>query len=110
MFIDTIYRKPVEHVNRSHPLRVTFGQVIVHGHHMHSSVCKSIKEYRQGGHQCFSFTGCHFGNLTLMKHHAPKQLHIVMDHVPGYFIASSNPAIQVDSLISLYTHKIMPGR
>ncbi|MPM57033.1 hypothetical protein SDC9_103851 [bioreactor metagenome] len=110
MFVDTIYGKPVEHINRPHPFRVTFRQVIVYRYHVNSPVRKGIKKYRQGCYQCFSFTRCHFGNFTLVQHYTSKQLHIVVHHVPGYFVTPGNPVILIDSLIAFDMYKVVLGR
>ena len=107
MFIDTIYRKSVKHVNWSHPLRVTFCQIIIHRNHMHTITSKCIKEYRQSTYQGFTFPCCHFGDFTFMKHNTTKQLYIIMDHIPLYFCTSCLPVILIYSFISLNTHEIM---
>ena len=64
--VNTINRQPVEHVKRSHPLGVTFCQVIIDRNHVYPPTCQGIQEYRQGSHQRFTFTGSHLGNLTLV--------------------------------------------
>ena len=68
--------KPVKHIQRSHPLRVTFCQIIIHGHHVDPASCQSIQEYGQCGNQCFSFSCRHLGNLALMQHGTTNQLHV----------------------------------
>ena len=35
----------MEHIDRSHPFRVTLGQVIVHRYHMNAITSKGIQEY-----------------------------------------------------------------
>ena len=37
----------------------------------------------QGGHQRFTFTGLHFGNLAVIQDHATDELHIEMPHAEG---------------------------
>ena len=46
MLINTIHRQTVEHIQRSHPLRVTLCQIIIHRHHMHSAPRQCIQKYR----------------------------------------------------------------
>ncbi|CDB09544.1 uncharacterized protein BN744_00881 [Bacteroides sp. CAG:633] len=45
MFVDTVYAQSVEHVQRSHPFRVTFRQVVVYSNDMYSVSCQCIEEY-----------------------------------------------------------------
>ena len=74
---------------------------------MHTSVCQSVEENRKGGHQCFTFTGSHFGNFSLVKHHTTKQLHIVVHHVPLYQVAPGNPFIFKVCFISFNRYKVV---
>ena len=67
MLVDTVYRKTVEHVERSHPLRVSLREVVVDCHDVHTLACQCIEEYREGCHEGLTFSGCHLGNLTLME-------------------------------------------
>ena len=106
MLIDTINTQSVELVQRSHPLGVTFRQVIVHGNHMHTVSGQRIQEYRQGSHQRFTFTGCHFGNFTFMKYHTTKQLYIIVYHVPSGIVTSGHPMVLINRFIAFYTDKI----
>ena len=72
MLIDAVYTQAMEHIERSHPFRVTLSQVIVHGNHMYTITRQGIQEYRQCSNQGFTFTGCHFSNLTLMQYNTTK--------------------------------------
>ena len=47
MTVDTIYAQSVEHIKRSHPFGVTFGEVIIHGNHVHTVSGQCVKEYRE---------------------------------------------------------------
>ena len=66
MLVDAIHRESVEHIERSHPLGVTLGEVVVDGYHMHTVACEGVEEHRQCGDESLTLTGCHLGNLTLM--------------------------------------------
>ena len=47
---------------------------------MHTFSCKGIQEYRQCCHQCFTFTGLHFGDASLEERDSTDDLYIVMPH------------------------------
>ena len=72
MLVDTVYTQSVEHVERSHPLGVTLGQVIVHCDHVYTVACQGVKEHRQRGDERLTLTRSHLGNLSLMEHGAAK--------------------------------------
>ena len=108
VLINTINRQAVEHIQRTIPLRVTFSQVIVHGHHMHTFVRHSVEEHRQRSHQSLTFTGCHLGYLTLMQNDTTKQLNIVVNHVPGDLVTTCNPVVMIYGLVALNLDEIKP--
>ena len=107
MLIDTIDRKPMEHIKRSHPLRVTFSQVIVYRHHMHTTSAQSIQKHRKSSHQGLSFTGSHLCNFSLMQNSTTDQLHVIMHHIPGHFISSGKPGIEINGFVTFYLDKIV---
>ena len=107
MSVDTIHRKTVEHIQRSHPFRVTFCQIVIYGHHVYPPARKGIQEYRQGRYQSFTFSGRHLGNLSLVQYRTTDQLYIVVHHIPGYFIPSCDPGVEINGLISFDLYKIM---
>ena len=82
MLVDTVDTEAVEHIERSHPLRVTLCQIVVDGHHMHTVTGKGIQEHREGSHEGFTFTSRHLSDLSLMEHDTTKQLHVVVNHLP----------------------------
>ena len=96
----------MEHIERSHPLRVTLSQIVIDGNHVHALMRESIEEYWQSSHQCFTLTSCHLGNLTAMQHHATDKLHIVVHHIPYVLIATSSPAVIVYCLVAIYFHEV----
>ena len=107
VLVDAVHRKSVEHIKRSHPLRVTLGQIVVDGDHMHTLAGKCVQEYRQGCYEGLSFTCRHLRDLTLMEHDAADELHVVVDHVPGHLVATGNPVIPVNSVIAVDGYEIV---
>ena len=78
--VDT-HRQPQEVVQTAHPLRVTVGQVVVHGHNVNTLARQSVEVHRQGCGQRLAFTRAHFRNLAVVQRHAAQQLHIEMAHL-----------------------------
>ena len=68
MLIDAIHTQAMEHIQRTHPFRVTLSQVIINGYDMHTVSGQRIEEYRKRSHQGLTFTCRHFGNLALMQY------------------------------------------
>ena len=93
MLVNAIHTQSVELIERAHPFGVSFGKVVIHSHHVHSLACKSVQEHRQSRHECFSLTGGHLGNLSLMQNYTADELHVVMDHIPGDFVSAGHPAV-----------------
>ena len=109
MLIDAVYAESMEHIERSHPLRVTLGQIVVDCHHMHAITRQRIEEHRQGSHEGLTFTRCHFRNLTLMQNGTTKELHVVVNHVPLRLVASGHPVVVVDGFVAFDIHEIVAG-
>jgi len=107
MLVDTIHAQSMELIKGAHPLRVTLRQVVVHGHHMYTVSSQSIQEYRQGSHQCLTFTRCHLGNLSLVEYHTTEQLHIVVYHVPNGIVSTCSPMILPNGLVTFNAHKVL---
>ena len=76
---------------------------------MYAVASQCVEEYRQGSHQCFTFTGRHFSNLTFVQYDTTEQLYVVVDHIPGDFVTTCNPMVVVESLIAVDFHKIVFG-
>ena len=70
VLVDTVYRQPVEHIQRSHPFGVALRQIIVHRNHVYTVACQCVEEYGQRCHESFTFTRCHFGYLAFVQHYA----------------------------------------
>ncbi len=67
-------------IKPSHPLGITGGQVIVHGHHVNTLTFKCIQISRKGCHQGLALAGAHLGDLALVQNHATQKLDIKMTH------------------------------
>ena len=115
MFVDTVHCQSMEHIKRTHPLRVTLSEIIIDSHHMHAFVGHSIEEYWQGSHQGLTLTRSHLGDRTTLlfivldgtvEYHTTNELHIIMHHIPYDFIATRSPSIVVDSFIAINLHKV----
>ena len=105
--IDTIYRKTVELIKRTHPLCISASQIVVHSYHMHTLTRKRVEEYRKCRNQSLTFTGCHLGNLTQVKNNTTKELNIIVDHIPLNVVTTRSPVCRVDSLVTFDSHKVL---
>ena len=107
MLIDAVHGQSVEHIQRPHPLGVTFGEVVVHRDHVHTLACEGIEEYREGGHEGLSFTCRHLGNLSLVQGYTSDKLHVVMHHIPLHLVASGNPVVGVDGVVPFNAYEVV---
>ncbi len=107
MLVDTVHTQTVEHIQRSHPLRVTLGQVIVHGHYMDAVTCQGIQEHGEGSHEGLTFTCCHLGDLSLMEYLTTEELHVVVDHLPFQVVATGSPVVVIDGFVSVDGDEIL---
>ncbi len=107
MFVDTVNRKSVEHIERSHPLRVTFCQIVVDGNHVNTVSCKCVEEHRQGSYKRFTFTRRHLGNLSLMQNGTTEELYVVVNHIPLLVVAAGNPVVMIYRLVAVDIHKVV---
>ena len=99
MLVDAVDGEAMELVQRSHPLLITLGEVVIDRHHMDAITGKGIEEDRQRRHQSLTLTGRHLGDLTLMEDDTADQLHVVVDHIPLCEVATGLPLILVDRLV-----------
>ena len=106
VFVDTIHGQAMEHIERTHPLRVTFSQVVVHCHHVYALVGHSIEEDWQGSHKGFTLTRSHLGYLAFVEYDTTNELHIIVHHVPHVLIAASCPFVKINRLIAIYLHEV----
>ncbi len=107
ILIDAIHSQSVEHIERTHPLGVALGEVVVHCYDMHALVRQRIEEHRQRCHQRLTLTGRHLGYLSLVEYHAAYQLHIVVHHIPAHLVAARSPRGMIDSLVAVNIHKVV---
>ena len=96
----------MEHIKRSHPFRVTFCKVVIYCHYMHTVLSKCVKENRQGGHKCLTFTCRHLSDFTLVQDDTAKQLYIVVDHIPHSVVTSCNPVVMPNGFVSIDIYEI----
>ena len=104
----------MEHIQWSHPFRVTLCQIVVHCNHVNTITGKCVQEHRQCCNKGFTFTGCHFGNFTLtiftitivVKNYTTYKLYIIVYHAPSNFITTGYPMILIISLITLNRYEI----
>ena len=106
VLVDTIHCHTMEHIERTHPLRVTFGEVIVHRHHVYAFMRHGVEEDGQGRYQGLTFTGGHLCYLALVEHNAANELHIVVHHIPCHFVAAGGPMVEIYCLIAVYLHEV----
>ena len=97
----------MEHVERAHPLGVSFRKVVIDCNDMYSLTCQCIKEYRTSRDKSLSFTRSHFGDLSLVKDDAADKLDIIMDHIPGDLVSAGHPMVVPYGIISVNLHKIL---
>ena len=109
MLVDAVDTKSVKHVKRSHPLRVTFGQIVIDRHYVHTIAGQGVEENGQRGHKCLSLTRSHLGDFALMQYDATKELYVIVYHVPFCVVAAGNPMVLVDSLVALDADEIVGG-
>src|SRR3990170_2966202 len=75
-------------VDRSHPVGVPLGQVIVHRDEVRALTGQGVQVQREGGHKGLSLAGLHLRYLALVKDEAAYELDIEMAHLkapPGHF-------------------------
>ena len=115
--VNAVYGKAMELIEGTHPFGVTFGEVIVDGHHMHALASECIEEYGKRGHESLTLTGGHLGDGVCylasvhhaVEHHTSDELHVVMHHVPFHEIAACHPFVLIDSLVTLDAEEILAG-
>ena len=109
VLIDTVDRETMEHVERTHPLGVTLGQIVVDGYDMNTVACEGVEEHGEGGHEGLTFTSSHLSNLSLMEYDTTKQLYVVVDHFPFQVVTTCSPVVMVDGLVAIDSDKVLTG-
>ena len=107
MLVDTIYRETVEHIERSHPLRVTLSQVVVHGYYVYTITCEGVQEDRGCTYEGLTLTGSHLCNLTLVENNTTEELYIVVNHFPLHIITAGCPVVVIDSLVAIDGNEVV---
>ncbi len=69
-----------EAVYLPHPLTVSLCQIIIDRNNVYALARQRIQIYRQRCHQCFTFTGLHFRDTSLVQNDATDQLYAVVPH------------------------------
>ncbi len=64
-------------VDGSHPAGVAPCQVVVDRHQVYPAPGQCVQVKRQGRNQCLAFTCAHLGDLALVQHDSPDQLHVI---------------------------------
>ncbi len=67
-----------EFVYLAHPFGVARRQIVVDRDDVHALAGDGVQIDGQGGDQGLALAGAHFGNLSLMQHHAAQQLDVVV--------------------------------
>lgn len=77
---DKAHREPQEPVHLTHPLTITFGQVIVDRDDVHTFAGQGVEVGGQSSHQCLTLTGLHLCDAPLMQNNATDELYPVWLH------------------------------
>ena len=109
VLVDAVYRETMEHVERSHPLRVSLREVVVDCDYMHSLACQRIEEHRESRHEGLTLSRRHLGDLSLMENDTADELHVIVDHVPCDLVSSGHPVVLPDGIVTLYPDKLLGG-
>ena len=97
----------MEHIERTHPLRVTLSQIVVHGYDVNSIACQCVQEDRSCTNEGLTLTGSHLGNLTLMQNDTTEELDVVVDHFPLHIVTAGCPVVVIDSLVAIDGNEIV---
>ena len=109
VFVNAVHRQSVEHIERSHPLGVSFGKIVIDSDHVYTLACERIQEYRERSNESLALTCSHLGNLALMQDDTADDLHIIVHHIPGDLISAGDPVVLPQCLVTLDLYEI-PGR
>ena len=63
-------------IDFAHPFRVTFRQIVVHGHDMHALAGQRVQIGWEGRHKGFALAGLHLGNVALVQEDPAHQLRV----------------------------------
>ena len=68
---------------------------------------EGIEEDGERSDEGLTFPRSHLGDLTLVQDGTPEELHVVVHHVPGDLIATSEPVVLIDSHIILDADEVV---
>ena len=109
MLVDAIDAEAVELVERSHPFRVTLGQIVVHRDDVNAVARQCVEEHGQRCHQRFTLTRRHFRDFSLMQGNTAEQLHVVVNHLPFQVVAACRPVVVVDGFVAVDGDEVFRG-
>ena len=110
VLVDAVHGEAMEHVQGTHPLGVSLGEVVVDSHDVDSLACQGVQEHRESRHEGLSLTGGHLGDAAHLilvglnpsvQDDTSDQLDVVMDHVPGDLVSSCHPVVLINRLVAL---------
>ena len=107
MLVDTVNGESVEHIERSHPLGVALGQIVVDGDHVYAVACQGIEEDGQRSYERLTLTRCHLGYLTLVEHLTTEELHVVVHHFPLQVVAAGCPVVVVVGFVAIDADEVV---
>ena len=112
VFVNAIHAQTVELIERSHPFGVTFRQIVIDSHHVHTASRECAEEHGTSCHQSFTLTGSHLSNFTLCEHHPTEELHIIVHHFPLEVVTSCKPVVLVNRFGTIFRdcHKVASHR
>ena len=73
-------REPHEGEDRAHPASVAASEVVVDGHHMHTSATNGVDGGAKRPDERLPLTGAHLGDLPLVQHDGAEDLLVVGAH------------------------------
>ena len=68
---------------------------------------EGVEEDGKRSDESLTFTRSHLGDLTLVQDGTPEELHVVVHHVPGDLIATSEPVVLIDGHIVLDADEVV---
>src|SRR5438477_4742577 len=80
LVLDDPDRQAQRVIERSHPLRVTLGEVVVDGDDVHALGREGVEVRGQRGHQRLALTGGHLGDLAVVQDHTADELYVEVAH------------------------------
>ena len=78
--LDDAHAEAERVIHRPHPLGVTLGQVVVHGHDVDTASGDRVEIRGQRRHQRLALAGGHLADLALVQNHAADQLDVEVTH------------------------------